>query len=676
MRFSYLWLKELTTKIPPPQKVEELLTMHSFQVEGVSKAGKDHIFDIDILPNRTSDCSGHIGVAREISVLAGGNLKLPKNTIKTSKTKIADKLSLSLTSKATKRYVAGMMEGVSIKASSKKIGDRLASCGMRPINSIVDATNYLMLETGHPAHAFDYDKLEGHKIDVRPAKKGEIMETLDGQKFTLTPKDIVIADAKGPIAIAGIKGGKRCEIDNNTKTVVFEVASFDRTHIRRTSREIGLATDASIRFSRGIPSTSLDTAMMRLLALASETSGGTAAMRLLDEEHKPIKHAPVLVHLDYVNRLLGVDIKESESLDILKKLGFLVTKDRNGIYKVTPPEWRMDIVYEEDVSEEIGRVYGYDKIKPEVPHAPMTHVAEDPEHALLERIRDHFVARGFTEVQNYSFEPREGLFHEADTKGRVEIENPISEEYSHLRPSLVPGLIKNIEDNIAHIKDPRFIEVGKVFRMGSKKPQEEMHVAAVMVGHKKDDGMFFRAKGVVETFFEELGVSDVWFDDKDIELGWPMAPKSMFHPYRSAYIGSSDARIGAVYQVHPTIDLDLSIIVVELAVPELVHVVEDQIEFTDIPKYPASLRDIGILVNRDVRVDDVVRVIETAGGELLVDSDLFDYYEGDNLGPDEKSFAFHLVFQSSKKTLTDKEVSESYSNIEKAVLKEGWTIRE
>jgi phenylalanyl-tRNA synthetase beta chain len=676
MKFSYNWLKELLSSIPSPAKTEELLTFHSYQVESSNKSGADTIFDIDLLPNRMPDSSGHIGVAREIATITNKKLKLPTPKRTKHGAPIKDKYSAELKTKSAYRYILGAVDNIKIKLSEKKIASRLESCGLRPINNIVDATNYIMLETGRPTHSFDADKVNG-KIVVRQAEPGEKITTLDDQKIMLTKEDMVIADSEGPLAIAGIKGGCRADVDNKTKNIILEAGVFDATLVRATSIRHGIATDASIRFTRGMPVSGLEFAMHRLLELLASVSGGAVRGGTIDIQQVKAKQVNITLPLDRVESLLGIKIPDTQCIHILEALGCNVVKTNKKLLKVTAPAWRMDLNNAPDLVEEIGRIFGYDKINEGPSHALLLHPEEDNTRLILERVRDHFVSSGFSEIETYSQEPKRGHFPEVSVTNRLELENPLSEEFTHMRKALAPSVLANAKLNVKHADAISIFEIGSVFIKDGGKPLEARHICAVLASPKKNNELFYRAKGVVESLFARFGTKDLYFEDANgVKLVWPIASKDIMHMHRAAVVRRLKITLGAIYEVHPLLEVGSTSVVIELLVPELVSNLETETLFKPIPKYPAITRDIAVLVPLKIRMDEVTKIVHAAAGKLLVDLDLFDYYEGDKLGDDKKSLAFHLVFQSRERTLSDKDVATATSRIRTALENEDWEIRE
>ena len=677
MKYSYTWLKELTPKTPNLKVLEELLTMHTYQVEDIEKVGKDHVFDIDVLANRAADSAGHLGVAREIAVLTKSKIKMPKTSFATKGGAVSKEIKGKITGHTTQRLMLGYAEDIKIQSSPDFIQKRLRASGLRPINNIVDITNYIMLETGHPSHAFDADKISGGTIHARSAKSGEKITTLDDQKFSLTRDDTVIADTKGALSIAGVKGGKRAEVTNKTKRIIFEVAVFDRTCIRKTSQRLGIVTDASVRFSRGLSPDMVPYVLDRLLSLTEEYAHATIAKGVLDSYPKKRRLIPIRFRHTYAQELLGREIKESTMTDILKRLGCEVKKERLGVYKVTSPYWRMDLECEEDLVEEVGRIFGYHNIHAGSSHMERTEHEENNTHELHDRLRDHFMHRGMYEINSYAFDPKENDFESLSSAPRLEIRNPLSEGYVYLRGSLVPSMLRVVINNLKHEKEFSVFEIGTVFREASKKASEQFHLVFMLISQDRSETPYFRGKGMFEMLARRFGIEDIGFADvKDHDFVWPLAPRSFSHPFRTSIATDGSQMFGSLYQLHPSAGIDANVIIGEIILPVFEDRVMGELEYKDIPKFPAVMRDIAVLVPSNLPVDQVVGLIEITGGELLADSDLFDYYEGARAGDGRKSLAFHLRFQSETHTLTDEEVSNIYGRIVEKVRREGWEVRE
>ncbi len=623
--------------------------MHSFE----TKARKN-ILDIDVLPNRAHDCFSHFGIAKEISALFEIPLKTePPPRLKILKRKAEEFLKLEIQEpELCRRYIAGIILNIKVGSSPSWLQERLVSVGEKPINNIVDAANYVMLEMGHPLHAFDMDKISPVKIIVREAKKGEEIITLDNKKIKLNENILVIADSRVPLAIAGIKGGKKAEIDKKTKNIIVESANFEPANIRFTSQKIGLRTGASVGFENEISPNLASSAMERVMALIQKIAGGEIIAGKIDYYPKKNPLSRISYKTSDVSKLLGVDIPEKEILSILKRLGFGVQKTKETFIVISPLE-RLDLTRKEDVIEEIARIYGYEKIPSQVPEGLLIPAKRNDDYFYENAVRDILVGAGFSEVYNYSFA----------SNGEIEIENPIAIDKKYLRTNLLDGLKDNAARNLKYFDEIRLFEMGKIFRKsGGTRVSEKNTLAGIIAYKDAKRGIeeFLEIKGIVEMLLSKLGISDFWFDD---------SPRTETvkadRPLKLAEIKIGSAGIGFVDKNAFEIDLE-----------KFINLATEEIEYRPVSKYPAVIRDIAILVPPETKVIEVLDVIENTAGKLLIDTDLFDIYEGEELGRGRKNFAFHLIFQSGEKTLSDKEINILMEKIIKALEeKPDWEVR-
>lgn len=692
MKFSLNWIKEYVDVKEPPDKLADLLTLKSAEVKEAVQDGKDTIFDIDVLPNR-SDLLSHVGFAKELSVLLGSKFKMPSVKIKENSATVADAvLGLKVEDKKyCPRYSARIVEGVKVGPSPAWLAGRLASLGLRPINNIVDVTNYVMLELGQPLHAFDFHKIDGQSIHVRMAKKGEKLTTLDEGKteLELDKNTLVIADTKKPIALAGIKGGVGTEITPSTRSIVIESANFDPALIRQTSAKLNLRTDASIRFSYGVDPNLTAPALDRACEMIATIAKGKTAKGMVDFYPFPRVSGHVSLSLDYLNSMLGLVIPEAEVEGILRRLFVSVVKEKNG-FKVEVPTSRPDITRQDDVVEEIARVYGYDKI-PALPPMGTLYPQEPPlwekggefQDSILwdtseaihnaNAIRDIFKGLGFTEVINYSFlsdEMRELFMHEKI----VELMNPISHEMRYLRPSLFPNLLQAAARNLRFFDSFSIFEVGKIFE--NSLPDGHAYLPAGRVGnsvkeksecagvHAGSGNVFSGLKGILESLFEQLGITDYLFEEGGLHLA--------FHPGKHAIIMVNNSPVGEMGEVNPKILNSLGISGTKIAMfrfdmTKLLAQIREEQEFSPLSKYPSVVRDIAILTDADVKINQILNQIEEADIlHIVKDVDVFDIYEDTPSLPEgKKSVAFHVIFQSDDRTLTDAEVRSVEDNIKK-----------
>jgi len=696
MIFSYNWLQSFFKKrLPKPEKLAELLSMRAFEVEKTEKVGNDWVLDIDILPNRGPDCFSHLGVAREIATILNSKLKTQNSKPKEDKNlKAKDFVTVEVRNKvACPRYTARVITDIKVGLSPKWIKDRLKVCGLRPVNNIVDIANYVMLETGQPLHAFDLEKIGGQKIIVRRAKRGERIITLDNEKpstraelgaglvphrnkvsgagYDLDKDILIIADSKEPLAIAGIKGGKKAEITKSTKNVVLESANFNPRVIRAGRQKIDLKTDSSWRFEHGIDPNLTELAINRAAGLIQEIAGGKILRGLIDFYSRKVLPKKIKLDLDYVTSLLGIKIPAKEIKNILNRLNFQCNVTRQHYIEVRVPTFRLDILMPEDLIEEIGRIYGYEKIPSDFPISALIPPKRNLEIFWEDLTKNILKEVGFSEVYNYSFiGEKEAKIFGYDNKNLIEVENPISIGQKYLQPSLIPNLLKNIKENLKHFKEIKIFEIGKVFKENFK---EKRILTGVITGEA-----FYQAKGVVDLLLNSLGISNIWYDEYQ-----PTPEESkllIWHPKKCAEIKVNHQEIGFLGEISSNILQDLKIeskvALFDINFEKLQSYCSEEHEFRPISPYPAAVRDIAVLVPGFVRVEEVLNKIETAGGPLVRDVDLFDIYEGEELPKGKKNLAFHLIYQAEDHTLSSKEIEEIHSKIIKVLEKDPeWQVR-
>ena len=659
--------------------------MHSFEVAVVEKSGKDWMLDIDILPNRAGDCFSHFGIAREIAAIT--KLKIKNKKLKTesrhsgTKVKMRTKFSspakdfvrVEVVGKGTcQRYTAKVITGVKIGKSPEWLKARLKVCGLRPINNIVDIANYVMLGTGQPLHAFDGEKIEDKKIIVRFAKTGEKITTLDGENYKLDDDILVIADSQKPVAIAGVKGGKLPEIDRKTKIVVLESANFNPQVIRRGSRKLNLKTDASLRFEHGIDPNLTEFGISRAAYLIQKIAKGKVIKGSIDIYPKKVLPIRIRLDVNYVERLLGVKISVKEIKDILKRLEFRAVDAKYQQLLVGIPTFRLDISLQEDLIEEVGRIYGYEKIPALFPVSALIPPKKNYEIFWEETTKNILKEAGFTEVYNYSFisEKDKNIF---GTNHLIELENPISAEQKYLRPSLIPNLLKNIQKNQKKVAKIKIFELGKIFRKNKEKLEEKRMLTATILGEE-----FYQLKGVIDFLLNKIGISDIWYDNYKPT---PEESKlSFWHSKKCAEVKIGQEEIGFLGELSSKIIENLKlahpVVIFDLDFEKLAKLASEEHEFRPIPKYPSAVRDLAILVPLQTRVEEVLNIIEITGGVLVRDIDLFDIYEGEELPEGKKNLAFHLIYQAQDRTLSSKEIDEIHNKIIKTLEKNPeWQVR-
>ena len=674
MLFSYNWLQSFfKKKLPKPEELAEILTIHFFEVEEIEKQGNDWVLDIDVLPNRGSDCFSHHGIAREISAILEYKLELPEARLKEIKNEAKDFLKVQVRSKKDcSRYTAKVVIDVKVGSSPGWIKERLRALGLKPVNNIVDIANYVMLETGQPLHAFDLDKISERKIVIRRAQKGERITTLDDERYALDKNILVIADSQRPLAIAGIKGGKKAEIDKKTKNIVLESANFNSKTVRKGSKTIDLKTDASWRFEHGIDFNLTQLAVNRASYLIQELAKGEPCKGLIDFYPKEPVLKKIKLDLDYVQRLLGVKIPTSRIKSILKNLGFDILISSASQLLIKVPTFRLDISIPEDLIEEVGRIYGYENVPLTFPTGALIPPERNFSIFWKDRIKDVLRGAGFTELYNYSFvSKKQGEMFGYNISDMVELENPLSAEYQYLRPSLIPNIFKALEQNQKNFKNIRMFEIGKVFKKA--KASEKRMLTGIISGDS-----FYEIKGVVDLLLNKLGISGVWYDEYKPT---PEQSKSLiWHPKRCAEIKVGQTKIGFLGEISPKIIGELKLksraVVFDFDFEKLQKLASEEQEFMPISPYPAAIRDIAVLVPRDVLVEQVLNKINVIGGSLIRDVDLFDVYEGEEVPEGKKNLAFHIIYQAQDKTLSSKEIDEIQNKIILTLDKDPeWEVR-
>ncbi len=650
----------------------------------------DLVIEIDVLPNMAR-CLSLLGVAREVAALTGQTIKLPPYAVEAKGEPIQAKVSVEIEDpKLSARYAAAVLTGVKVGPAPGWMQRRLGYAGMRPINNVVDVTNYVMLEWGQPLHAFDYDKLAARAggkaptVSVRPARAGEVLKTLDNVERKLTPDMLVIADTAGPIALAGVMGGAETEVSPATTNVLLESANFDFVSIRRTMRALNLPSEASQRFSRGIHPEMVMPALERAAELMRLHAGATVCRGFVDCYPAPKAAQVIELKRGEIRRILGTDLALAEAARLLKSLEFTVETSSPDTLKVIVPPHRLDVQEgAADLIEEIARLSGYD-------HFPATLLSDrlppqtgNPELAFEERLRDLLVDGGLQECITYSLTTpeKETPLHLPEAK-YVELLNPISAERRVMRHSVLAGLLDVAAANLRHTDDVRLFEVGAVFlpRASAKLPDEPRRVALVLCGKRQPDFWgeakgtpnapldFFDLKGVVETLAEALHLPGATYQPST----WPA-----LHPGRSALLSASGKEIGHFGLLHPKVaeSYELGgkqVLVAELDVEALRAALPPRFPYAPVPRFPAALRDVALVVAEGVTAERIATEIRAAGAGLLRAVRLFDLYRDDKIGAGNKSLAYALTYQAEDRTLTDKEVDKAHKKIEdrlKHVLK-------
>ena len=642
--------------MPQPEKLAEILTMHSFENESIEKKKNDWILNIDVLPDRGGDCFSHLGVARECAAILNLKMTCPSVKLKEGKAKIRDFLKVEVRDKNCRRYSARMITNVKIGPSPKWVENKLINCGLNPINNVVDAANFVMLELGQPLHAFDYDKIEGKKIVVRKARPNENIVLLNDNECILDKKIMVIADERKALAIAGIKGGKAAEISDETRTVVLESASFDPKTIGQTARKLNLRTDASARFEHNLDPNLTESALDRLSQLIVEWAKGEVVSGMIDVYEEKTKPGKIKLELSLLNKVLGVVVSQSETIGILNRLGIKILSKTNKAVLLEIPTFRQDLLIPENIIEEVGRIYGYEKISSILPCIKEYPAERNNLDFFINKSKDVLKELGFIEVYNYSF-----LGDKEKEKYKLkaeEIKNPVSSFAKYLRPSLIPLLVKNIEENLKWFEGVKIFELGKVFWGQDRKISEKMMLSGGISSKKEKS--FLRLKGEVIFLLEQLGIKKIVF-----EKG---AKDSIFSDSLDVLInGEKAGRMGQTAFNVFCFELDFDVL--------MKHAGEEK-EYEKISYHPPATRDISGTVNENVSIEDLKERIRQGGRGLIKGLEIFDVYQGPGIGKGKKSVSFHIIFQSEEKTLDAETIDKTQKEIIKILSEQlGWEER-
>jgi len=645
----------------------------------------EFVIEIDLTPNRP-DCLSIIGTAREIAGIQKTKVKYPEIRLPESFDDITNFTSVTIMDPdLCPRYAASLVFDVTVGESPFWLQDRLISVGLKPINNIVDITNFVMMETGQPLHAFDFDRLAENRIVVRTAKKGETLTTLDGKERQLDPEMLMICDGEKPVAVGGVIGGLDSEIDDSTTRILLESAYFDPVCIRKTSKKTGLNTDASHRFERGVDPGGTITALNRATQLIAEIGGGKLIKGAIDEYPNPIPDRMIVLSVKALNRRLGTRLDAIEIENYLKSIEFGVVKIDYDKLQVAPPSCRVDISRFEDLTEEIARLYGYNNIETTYPLIPADHRQPSIKIDARDRIKSLMIGLGFAEAINYSFISKlscDRLELEPDDPRRhmVDILNPLSEDQSVMRTSLIPGLLETMNYNISvQNRNLKLFEIGNVFYntgQEDSQPDEVEMLSCLWTGARVDsvwfskeiDCDFYDLKGVVEELLMNLGIVNITFTR--------MPPESCFYtkPGYSARIFVENDLIGLVGEIHPKVlrnyDLKQTAFIFELNFDQLITLMPDTKSAQPIPKFPATARDITLIINKDIEAFKILKSVEILDEELVENFHLFDVFEGDPIPAGEKSISVRITYRSSNETLEDDKVNHIHKNITDRLIEE------
>lgn len=648
----------------------------------------DALIDIKITPNRPDALSYH-GLARDIAAaFAKQPPAFPAWDVAEAGAPASASASVAIHAPdACPRYTGRVVRGVKVGPSPRWLARAVEMAGMRSINNVVDVTNYLLMEVGHPLHAFDLDLVSGGRVEVRHAAEGEQVTTLDGQTNTLKSTDLLIADPEKPIALAGIMGCGNTEINDATTNVFIECAYFSPATVRATSKRLGKSTDSSYRFERGIDAHSLDKVVDRAARLLVEVAGGEVAPGRLDEGPGVPDFAPIALTLARVRELLGMDLPADQVTGALERLGFAVAPAGDDAWSVTPPPYRPDVEGEADLVEEVGRIIGYDRIPATLPKLVSVGSEPSPEEKVAAMVRRELCGLGFLEAYNYSFLSAEAVARcGMELPAGLGLSNPLSAEYAWMRPSLIPGLLETVLHNQNHGNpDVALFEVGRAFEPAppAADPRENTgmtertHVVAVIAGtgnggNWREHGRqadYFAGRGVAERLLERLGVATVSARRLDPGAGDPAWVSAVFHPGKSAALSAAgDAGVLLmVGEIHPRLreafDLKRDCVLVCGVLADLAAAAGGVAKARGVAVYPPVSRDLALVADRDTPASEIEAVIARRAKSMLAGLTLFDVYEGERMAEGRRSLAYTLTFSAPDRTLTDAEVNQMIERV-------------
>ena len=657
----------------------------------------DTVLEVELTPN-LAYCLSMTGIARDAAALTGSEVHWQEPTVRAEGEPIEDKIDIEIEDPdLCPRYSAALITGVAIGPSPMWMQRRLILAGMRPINNIVDITNYVMLEWGQPLHAFDYRLLRSRQpggpptIIVRRARAGEKMSTLDGVERTLTDEMLLITDGGGPVAVAGVMGGLESEISEDTVDILLESANFYNISIRRTAAALKLPSEASQRFGKGVDPELTLVALRRAAELMRKLAGGAVAKGLADTYPKKARRKVLDFRTSEIERVLGITLGPEQIAQMLEALGFTceVLPGDPVIVRTTVPSFRLDVSIPADLVEEVARMYGYDRLPTALMEEQMPAQERNLDLELEERVRDVLVGCGLTETISYSMTNLESVARlvleqePPDPQDYLRVSNPLNREHEYLRQTLLNTTLETVARNLRFVDRVAIFEIARVYLPveGELLPEEPRRLSIALSGPREPRSWlsgeeeqfdFYDLKGVIETLCDRLGISNVQFFPVD---------QPTFHPGRVAGVALEDRQIGVLGEVHPTVrdQFELpeqAVCLLEVDLESVLAAAQPTGEFTEISRMPALKLDLAVIVGEDVPADQTEALIQQAGGKLLTATVLFDVYRGEQIGEGKKSLAYSLTFQASDRTLTTEEAIERRERIVKRLKQElGATIR-
>ncbi len=629
----------------------------------------DAVLSLELTPNR-GDCFSHLGVARDAAALFGGEIMRPDYALIEGQRNAAQSVSISIETPLCQRYLARVIRGVKVKPSPSWVVNRLRNLGLRSINNVADVTNLVMMGLGQPLHAFDLRQIKGEQIRVRQAMPGEKITTLDGVNRELDTSVMVIADQDKPVAIAGVMGGLDSEVSEQTTDVLLECALFEGINIRKTAQKLALRSEASNRYEKGIDSQLMEYALDYAAALIAELSGGEVEKGVVVAGVGGYAKRHVIFDAVKINQILGTDLSKDQMLKILTSLGFVFDSTIN---EMDIPSWRGDVSIIEDLAEEVARINGYDNIPVDLPSGKTTS-SKWPQHVLVDQlVRSVLLSSGYSEAMTFSFVSQEALDklrlpEKHELRSCVELKNPVSDDYKLMRTTLVPGLLESVARNISRqVRQVRLFETARVYQ--NKKGQDEWpYVEKLFLGAAlssdnpgqvvtSGDELFYQAKGIIENICRQL------------RLPMQVASKefAFLHPGRSACVTIAGEEVGYVGELHPQVassfEIKQRVVLLELDLQALAALEFQPRAHRELPRYPMIERDLAFLADCNVRVQEILDLVESSGAANLESVSFFDIYRGKQLADGKQSLAFKFIFRAPDRTLTVEDTDQAISMV-------------
>lgn len=683
MKISLSWLKKYIDFKMPPQKLVEKLTSAGLEVGQITKMRSNFVFDIEITSNRP-DWLSYLGIAREVAALSNiKKINRPKALPLKMKASIKKPFTIDIKdNKACSRYVGRLIRDVKIGKTDQWMINDLDALGSRTINNAADITNYCLFETGQPLHVFDFDKIEGAKIIVRKAKKGESIVTIDGVKRELDESILVIADAVKPIAIAGIMGGLDTEVTDKTKNILLESAFFDPVTIRRASRKLALRTESNYRFERKVDSENVLFASCRAAYLLKDMCKGNTDEPFVDINY--LKSGTRIIQFDLSNfeRLIGIKITALRAKSVLNSLGFTVKPGKGkDVLSVTVPSFRDDVSLEEDLVEEISRIEGFDKIKDKMPPI-MAHVdsAYTDTYLTKNKIRTLLLGRGISEIITITLMSNRVLDDALTSKdNRAIVINPLSSEQEVLRNSLLAPALKVINSNLNRkINQIKLFEIGNIYEKHKNKFIENEFLSIAFVGdavrnwqEKNRKINFYDIKGIVETILSSFGINGYVVKRNGSDY---------LESAKAASVFFNDVCLAEFGKINKTVlknfDISEQVYFAQININEICKNKNEEYRFISIPKFPSVVRDIALVIKKDIQAKKAIEIVKDIAGEMAINIEIFDVYTGDQVPEDSKSLAFSIEYQNPKSTLTEEQVNKIHSKVQNKLISDlGGSLR-